>query len=211
MKRTENTALLKAAILTMSFVQMGTNGIAPILAQIAAAFPEASAQTVQFLMTFPSIFCVIFTLGAALLSGKLPKKRIALAGLLLVAAAGIGACLIHGSLAVLFVWAAVLGIGIGMTAPVAPALISELFDGRERQTMLGWQNSAASVGSMLMTFLGGFFAAGGWWSGYLVYLAPGRLTILGNPAGIETALSLFHLLTVFSPCLCLKGQPSLWI
>lgn len=181
----KNTGLLKGAILTMSFVQMGTNGIAPILAQIAAAFPEASSSTVQFLMTFPSIFCVIFTMLAALLSDRLPKKTLALSGLTIVAAGGILACLFHGSMTILFVWAALLGIGIGMVAPIAPSLINELFEGEERQSLLGLQNSAANVGSMLMTFLGGFLAAAGWNFGYLVYLlgVPGIfLTLKGVPS-----------------------------
>ena len=82
----KNTGVLKCAILTMSFVQMGTNGIAPILAQIAAEFPSASSSAIQFLMTFPSIFCVIFTMLAALLSNRLPKKILALAGLSIVSA-----------------------------------------------------------------------------------------------------------------------------
>lgn len=178
MQRTKTeTGLLKAAILTMSFVQMGTNGIAPILAQIAGAFPQASASSIQFLMTFPSIFCVIFTVLAALMAEKLPKRTLALAGLTIVSAAGVLACLFHGSLTILFVWAALLGIGIGMVAPIAPSLISELFEGRERSVLMGQQNSAANVGSMLMTFLGGFLAAAGWWCGYLVYLLalPGLL------------------------------------
>lgn len=185
MSRQTNRGLLKAAILTMSFVQMGTNGIAPILAQIAAAFPEATSTSVQFLMTFPSIFCVVFTLLAALLSDRLPKKTLALSGLTIVAGAGALACAFHGSMTILFVWAALLGVGIGMVAPIAPSLITELFEGGERQTMLGLQNSAANVGSMLMTFLGGFLAAGGWWFGYLVYLValPGLfLTLRGVPA-----------------------------
>lgn len=186
----KNTGVLKCAILTMSFVQMGTNGIAPILAQIAAEFPSASSSAIQFLMTFPSIFCVIFTMLAALLSNRLPKRILALAGLSIVAAGGILACLFHGSLAILFVWAAFLGIGIGMTAPIAPSLINELFSGAERQTLLGLQNSAANVGSMLMTFLGGFLAAAGWNFGYLVYLLgiPGILfTLKGVPARTVSA------------------------
>ncbi len=185
MSEKKNSNVLKAAILTMSFVQMGTNGIAPILAQIAAAFPSASSSSIQFLMTFPSIFCVIFTMLAALLSDRLPKKTLALSGLFIVSAAGILACIFHGSLTILFVWAAFLGIGIGMVAPIAPSLISELFEGMERQTLLGLQNSAANVGSMLMTFLGGFLAAAGWEFGYLVYLLalPGLfLTMKGVPA-----------------------------
>ena len=154
----------------MSFVQLGTNGIAPILAQIQAAFPEASAANVQFLMTFPSIFCLIFTMLCAFLADHLPKKTLAMSGLAIVAAAGVLACMFHGSLKILFLWAAVLGIGIGMVAPIAPALVNESFKGGERQTMLGWQNAASSAGSMIMTFLGGILAVAGWRFGYLVYL-----------------------------------------
>lgn len=162
--------LLKTAIITMSLVQMGTNGIAPILAQISAAFPQASDTAIQFLMTFPSIFCLVFTIVSALLSDRLPKKTLAVAGLSLICLTGIGACCFHGSLLILYVWAAFLGIGIGMVAPLAPSLVNECFEGREKQTMLGWQNSANNVGSMLMTFLGGFLALNGWQYGYLVYL-----------------------------------------
>lgn len=176
--------LLKAAIITMSFVQMGTNGIAPILAQIADAFPDASATTIQFLMTFPSIFCLIFTLISAFLADVLPKKTLALAGLSIVAAGGVLACCFHSTLGILYLWAAVLGIGIGMVAPVAPALVNEKFEASEKATMLGWQNSANTAGSMLMTFIGGFLALSGWPFGYLVYLLaiPGIIfTLIGLP------------------------------
>ena len=181
---TQKKNLLKIAIITMSFVQMGTNGIAPILAQIAAAFPDASATRVQFLMTFPSIFCLIFTMITAFLSDVLPKKTLALAGLSIVGAGGVLACFFHGSLNILFLWAAVLGIGIGMVAPIAPALINEKFIQQEKQTMLGLQNAANTLGSMLMTFIGGFLALMGWQFGYLVYLlgVPGIIfTIIGLP------------------------------
>ncbi len=187
---TKQKNLLKIAIITMSFVQMGTNGIAPILAQIAAAFPDASATRVQFLMTFPSIFCLIFTLITAFLSDVLPKKTLALGGLSIVGAGGVLACCFHGSLNILFLWAAVLGIGIGMVAPLAPALINERFINQEKQTMLGLQNAANTLGSMLMTFIGGFLAVMGWQFGYLVYLLgiPGIIfTIIGLPRDKKTS------------------------
>ena len=162
--------LLKAAIITMSLVQMGTNGIAPILSDIAAAFPECSTTTIQFLMTFPSIFCLIFTMLSAFLSDRLPKKTLGVAGLSIICLSGVAACLFHSSIIILYVWAAFLGIGIGMVAPLAPALVNECFTGKEKQTMLGWQNSANNIGSMIMTFAGGFLATLGWNFGYLVYL-----------------------------------------
>ena len=167
---TREKMFLKLAIITMSFVQLGTNGIAPILAQIQEAFPAASAANVQFLMTFPSIFSLIFAMVCAFLSDRMPKRTLAMSGLALVVAAGILGCLFHGNLTILFVWAALLGIGIGMVAPLAPALVNESFSGGEKQTMLGWQNASSSAGSMIMTFLGGILAAAGWHFGYLVYL-----------------------------------------
>lgn len=181
MSRRQNT-LLKIAIITISFVQLGTNGIAPILAQIQEAFPQASASTIQFLMTFPSMFSLIFAMICAFLSDILPKKVLAISGLGCVVLAGILGCLFHGSLTVLFVWATILGIGIGFAAPLAPALVNESFIDPERQTMLGWQNASSSAGSMIMTFLGGILAAAGWHFGYLVYL-------IGIPGMIFTMLA----------------------
>ena len=169
-KNKKNKNLLKAAIITMSLVQMGTNGIAPILSDIAAAFPQCSTTTIQFLMTFPSIFCLIFTMLSAFLSDKLPKKTLGVTGLSIICLTGVAACLFHNSIVILYVWAAFLGIGIGMVAPLAPALVNECFTGKEKQTMLGWQNSANNIGSMIMTFASGFLAMLGWNFGYLVYL-----------------------------------------
>lgn len=181
---TKQKTLIKLAVITMSFVQLGTNGIAPILAQIQEAFPEASATSIQFLMTFPSLFSLIFSLICAFLEERHSKKLLAVTGLTIVGAAGVLAFLFHGSIGILFLWAGVLGTGIGLVVPLAPALINELFTGGEQHTMLGWQNAASTTGSMIMTFLGGFLAVAGWRYGYLVYLIsiPGILfSLVGVP------------------------------
>ncbi|MBR2262957.1 MAG: MFS transporter [Firmicutes bacterium] len=162
--------LLKSAILTMSFVQMSTTAIAPFLADIGRAFPEAPTEKVQFLMTFPSIFGMIAMFLSAAISRKTGKRLTAVLGLATVAVSGIGAVLAHGSIDILFVWAMILGLGYGLVSPIPPALIGESFEGNEAKNMLGLQNSAANIGSMLMTFFGGILAAHGWWFGYLVYL-----------------------------------------
>ena len=186
----DRKTLFKAAIITMSFVQTGSSGIAPILSQIGEAFPQASATRIQFLMTFPAIFSLVFTIVSALLSDVFPKKKLALAGLATVGAGGVLAFLFHGSLGILFLWAAVIGIGIGMVAPVAPALVNETFKDREKNTMLGFQSSAATLGGMLMSFAGGYLALSGWRFGYLVYLVgiPGLIiTLFGVPRDSRTS------------------------
>ena len=188
--KAENKGLFRAAILTMSLVQMGANGIAPILAQIGETFSAASPARIQFLMTFPTIFSLIFTMITAFVSDVIPKKKLVVAGLAVVGLGGVLAFCFHGSLAILFLWAAVIGIGIGMVAPVAPALINENFSGGDKQMMLGLQNSSSTAGGMLMSFIGGFLALAGWPFGYLVYLIgiPGLiLAVIGLPRDIGTA------------------------
>lgn len=159
-----------AAILTMSVVQMGTNAISPVLAQIQAAFPSASSSAVQFLMTFPSLFVVAVSLVSARLTKKIPKKYLAALGCALFAASGVLSWLLHSSLGLLFAFSAMMGIGIGLVVPLAPSLVSDFFTGDRQKTVMGWQSSSASVGAMIMTFLGGFLAEIHWSYNYLVYL-----------------------------------------
>lgn len=161
---------VRATILAISVVQMGTSAISPILADIAAAFPQAGSFVVQFLMTFPSLLVIVCSLLAASLTRYVPKKWIAALGCGLFSLSGVLSWLFHGALSLLFLWGAVMGIGIGLVVPMATSLVSDCFSGAEQQTVMGWQSSAANVGAMLMTFLGGLLAAVHWSCNYLVYL-----------------------------------------
>lgn len=161
---------IRAAILSMSLVQMSTNGIAPILADLALEFPEASASTIQFLMTFPSLFVIGFSLAAGMLARWVRKKTLSAVGCALVAASGVCSFLFHPSLGVLFLWAGVMGSGVGLVVPMAASLVTDCFEGPERSSMMGLQSGAANAGGMLMAFLGGFLAVLGWRWNYLVYL-----------------------------------------
>ena len=125
MEKKLNKTGLKAAILTMSFLQMATNAISAILADIALEFPETSTVAVQYLMTFPNLLVVVMSIVTARLSVRVPKKLLAMVGLCASLSAGIGSFLFHGSIALLYFWAGVLGIGIGLVVPVAASLIAD--------------------------------------------------------------------------------------
>lgn len=165
-----NARGLKAAILTMSFIQMATNAVSSILADIAAEFPDASVTAVQYLMTFPNLMVVGVSMIAARLAERISKRSISVTGLILAAAAGILAFCFHFSLPVLYLWAGMLGTGAGLVVPMANSLISDYFEGSDRDAMLGYQTGAANAGSMAMTYLGGVLAAIAWYMDYLVYL-----------------------------------------
>lgn len=98
------------------------------------------------------------------------KKYLAALGCGLFALSGLLSCLFYTSLALLFVFGAVAGIGIGLVVPIAPSLVAEYFSGERQKRVMGWQSGAASVGAMLMTFFGGLLAAYHWSCNYLVYL-----------------------------------------
>lgn len=151
---------IKAAIFAISVVQMGANAISPILADIAAAFPQADSSSIPFLMTFPSLFVIVVSLLAASLTRHVSKKYIAAVGCGLFSLSGVLSWLFHGTLPLLFLWAAFMGVGIGLVVPMATSLVSDCFQGGEQQTVMGWQSSAANVGAMAMTFLGGLLALG---------------------------------------------------
>lgn len=177
---TKNNSGLKAAILTMSFIQMATNAVSSILANIATEFPDASVTTIQYLMTFPNLMIVAVSVIAAGLAERISKRTLAATGLLLAAVSGILSFAVHGSILILYVWAGMLGIGVGLVVPMANSLISDYFQENERDTMLGYQTGAANAGSMIMTYVGGVLATIAWQFDYLVYLLaiPGLILTL---------------------------------
>ncbi|MCD7769044.1 MAG: MFS transporter [Oscillospiraceae bacterium] len=178
MKKKESWII--AAILALEVMQMGANGISPIIAEPTAAFPQAGTSTVQFLMTFPSLIVIPVSLMAGKLAERVPKKYLTALGSGLFCASGLLSLAFHGSLPVLYTWAVLMGAGIGLVIPIATSLITDCVSAERQDSVMGWMSSAASVGAMLMTFFGGLLAEIHWSLNYLVYLValPGLLLSL---------------------------------
>lgn len=166
-------------ILLASFVQMATNGISAILGSIQSYYADVSTSTIQFLMTFPSLFIIVFTLLSAYLLRYFSKKKMMECGLLLVCISGIVSFAGYRSLIVLYIGAGLLGMGSGLCGSFAISLISDYFEENERQKIMGYQTAASNFGSMLMTFIGGLLATISWQYNYFVYFIalPGLICI----------------------------------
>ena len=169
-------------ILAMALIQMGTNAVAPILSDIMSAFPGTSAQQVQFLMTFPCIFVVVFCMLSSYLASYVSKKILSSVGCLLVCLGGLFAVTYHASIGWLLLWAALIGIGIGLVVPISTTLISDYFSGEDRIKMMGMQTSAVNIGSIIMSYVSGLLALKAWQYSYYVYLIalPGFILCLIN-------------------------------
>jgi MFS family permease len=181
----QNKKKILITILTISLVQMSSNGLSPIISKLALEFPNESISKIQFLMTFPGIFIVICNFISLYLSSRISRKKLIVIGLGLVTVSSLLAVLIHSSLDILFIFGAILGCGVGFVVPHCYSLITDNFDADEKGKIIGWQTSAANLGSMLMTFLGGILASIIWFYNYFVFLiaVPGIVvTLLFLPA-----------------------------
>ena len=190
---------IKAAVLSVSFIGMGTSAIAAILDNIASEFPMVSIGTIQFLMTFTSFFVIAFSLAAPSIGNRFGQNNTASFGCFLFIVSGILSFLFHKRLELLFLFAAIMGSGIGLSVPFCNGVIAQAFDGDERNAMMGNQASATNIGAMLMTFTGGFLASIHWSYNYLVYLIaiPGLLLskkYMPHEEKKEKSSSIFHLL-----------------
>ncbi len=171
------------AVILISLPQMHGVGLSPMLAQMAAAFPEASDTKIQFIGTLPALLVLITNLFQAFLAKKFKHRYLTAFGSGLIVIFAILGYLFHGSVTELYLWSALLGIGASFTITVGTFIIDDLFDDSEKVGVLGLQAFAASAGTMLVTFLGGFLVRRNWYSGYLAYLIcllplVGSLTLL---------------------------------
>lgn len=157
---------LSAAILAMSAVHMSANAISPILGEIKSHLPEATDTGVQFLMTFPFLFVVVVSLIIGMLGERVNKKLAAIISLGLTAVSGLGAFFFHQSLAILYCWSAILGVAIGLIGPICASLIAIWYQGKARESMLGYQTSAQNLFSIAMTYGGGLLASIIWYDTY---------------------------------------------
>lgn len=175
-----NKKMIAVTVLLLSLMQMAPTGLAPMMSGVSEAFPDASAQSIQFLMTMSGIFVLVLSFVSARLSRRLSKKLLIGVGCVCMMAAGILPVLFHGSLGILRIWSALLGIGMGLLCALAISLLTDYFEGPEKADLMGIQSGANSFGAMLMSLAGGLLASMAWYLNYLVLLliVPGFICCL---------------------------------
>lgn len=172
--------MIGVTVLLLSLMQMAPTGFAPMMAGVSEAFPDASAQSIQFLMTMPGIFVVFLSFLSAWLTRRFSKKLLISAGCVSMMVAGILPILFHGNMALLRLWSALLGIGMGLLCALAVSLLTDYFEGPEKAGLMGVQSGANSLGAMIMSLVGGVLASLSWYLNYAVLLLvlPGFLCCL---------------------------------
>lgn len=144
--------------------------INPALASIALAFPDIPYSQILWLYSMPKMAIVPITLIAGLITGKYVSFRTAaITGFALIAIGGVMPVFMDDFWAVLgsrFI----LGIGLGIQAPIGPALVLRYFsDPQKRATVLGFGHGFVNIYGVFTNLLVGSLAVVNWRYSFLAY------------------------------------------
>jgi MFS family permease len=153
--------MLLMVVLAIASLVFGSGAVSPALADIAKAFPDKSQETIQMLVTIPSLMIMVSTLICGQLSRVVRKKTLVLAGMVMFAIGGILPAF-FGNLTFILIMRGVFGAGCGFLIPLSQALIADYFQGRDREVFMGYRSSTAGVFGMFFTMAGGYLCAIHW-------------------------------------------------
>lgn len=161
---------MTATILSMSLLTvMAGAAIAPALGIIKAHFSEASAMTVQLIVSMPALLIIVTSLLFLPISRVLRTRTIATTGLLLYVIAGAG-CFFMNDIYLLLTMRALLGVSVGLIMPLSTGLLAYYFPPEEQARLMGLSAAMNQMGGVVATLLAGLLATIEWNYAFLVYL-----------------------------------------
>lgn len=161
--------LLIIALMVVAIVEQSTGATASTTPLMAKSFPNVSQANIQMITTFGAIVSTVFVFISSIIANKFKQKKIAAIGLLISAIFSVVPALSNDYWVIL--WSrALMSVGVGLTSPLAVAMLSEFFEGDELNNLMGWRSSIASLGGSFVTMLAGFLMVNNWHDAYWAYL-----------------------------------------
>lgn len=173
MKKGISKGFLKFLIVIIAFQDVAAGVAGSIMADIIAAFPNYNPTIVMLVATFPGLIQIVPALFYGKLSRIFKKRTLLFTGLTLFIIGGVMPFFLD-SLPLIIAFRGLLGLGVGITMPLSVDIISDFFENRERDFLIGFGASTiACVGAIFFQLVGGILAdAYGWQYGFLTYLFP---------------------------------------
>lgn len=160
---------------------LGNSMLIPILPEMKSSLNLTQLQ-VSLTITVFSIAAAIFIPIVGYLSDRFSRKMIIIPSLLLFGGgallAGLGAAVFSNSYTWIIVGRILQGIGAAGTAPIAMALIGDLFRGGERSRILGIFEASNGLGKVLSPILGSLLALIVWNSVFFAFPVISLISIL---------------------------------
>lgn len=155
----------KTSILSISIL-LTIAGSIPGLKQ---EFNTVSATQIESLVTIPSVTVLIFVLLSTKITQWFTERQVVATGMITIFVAGVISYLAP-SFWILYLARLLLGMGVGLFNAFAYSMISEYFDGDERQRLLGYERAITSLGNIVMFIITAGLVLIGWRAVNLYYL-----------------------------------------
>ncbi len=175
-KETNYGMMVQAAALSVAVLMYTSSMTTPALGEIAKAFPNETSESIQLISSIPSLILVVFSLISGWLSSKISIKKCILISSIFMLAGAFPAFI--GDFKFLLVTRVIYGIGYGIVAVMAQAVITDLFDGKKREKMIGYNNASGAMAGVVFQTFGGFVAAYNWRYTFLGFLVAIPIMIL---------------------------------
>jgi MFS family permease len=161
--------MMKFVIMLISADVMATAGVVnPAMGVFTKAFPAAGPSMISLIATIITVFMLPSGLLAGKLAEKINKKTIALVGFVFYVIGGVGPVFLSDIYQILAL-RGVLGIGAGLLNPLSMSMIRDVFDGKERASMMGYAQAIGSIAVILLQMLAGFLAVQDYHLTFLAY------------------------------------------
>ena len=142
----------------------------PIVASVAAAFPNENIAAVQMIIgIIPLMMALSAMLVSSQLASRVSKKKTTLVGHAIVMLAGASVLVFHDSLAQVLAASAVMGLGLGAVQNSTDALIADYFGGKQRSFVMGIYSTFVALGGIIWTMVSGILGSAEWFHSYAAY------------------------------------------
>jgi MFS family permease len=174
----DEKAALSILLVASSLTILAGALVSPALPAMKERFADAANVDLllTLVLTVPGLSIAIAAPIAGLAADKIGRLQVLLIGLILYGLSGASA-LVLDSLEAIVVGRVVLGLAIGCTMTSATALITDYWDGAQRQKVMGLQAAAIGVGGVCYPLLAGVLTEFGWRTPFLVYLTALALAV----------------------------------
>ncbi|MBP1736375.1 MAG: hypothetical protein H6Q60_256 [Oscillospiraceae bacterium] len=162
--------LTRFSVLFIYLLNVESSLVNSALADIKKTFPDVDPSTISLISTIPSLSSIVVALFVMpFLIKRYNKKSIVITALVIYSIGGMAGFLFNTTVTQLLAGRFLVGIGMGLSAPLCAGIINELYVGMEKTNMLGWSNAVDSCMGILLTMVAGILCAMNWRYTFLAY------------------------------------------
>lgn len=164
----KKSILFKASLLSISMVIAGGPAASSLIPLIQASFTNQSTSAIELIATIPNFGILLFVLLSNFVLKVIGRRNTVLLGLSIALVSGL-IPVIADNYYLILLSRFFFGVGMGMYNALAVSLITQLYDGNEQASLMGFQSALSFIGSTTMTLIVGHLTKFGWHTSFLAY------------------------------------------